>query len=273
MVFALATLLGLALANTYAESDDLEQRRPIEAHHSTQAPLHLTLLKTDDMYAQYSPWLQIYSGAAVDPLGPVDPSLAAPDVALDPIQLAVDCNNGSDPDTAGTLSMGQLNAVAPLKTLHAARDLLRAARGSGSVSSAMVTISGVCYLKEPLFLTGEDSATAWVAGTEGATISGGKRVEQWTAAGWTVPAVLRADEPWLTDLRDVPLLRFGARWFPRSRFPKAPANPSNGSAGWLTVPADATDLPPGNLSQWKYKDGVTVRIRLDPPVAAVITFP
>ena len=231
----------------------------------------------DDGSLRLSPWLEMRGGAAADPLGLLDP----PEVPeANHFRLSVDCNQGSDSVGALNLSMGatvtQLSNMGPLKTLHAARDLLRAARASMSgalgvgakMPGAVVTIRGVCHLTEPLLLSAEDSATAWVASGAGATISGGRKVERWVAAGWsTKPEVVRADAPWLASLGDVPLLRFGAGWVPRSRFPKKPESASNGSAGWLTVPADATDVAPANLSEWKYEDGVTVRIGLDPAVA------
>lgn len=169
---------------------------------------------------------------------------AALAVAGSGLSFHVDCDAGSD--------TGPGTAAHPFRTLEAARDAVRRGRGEGhtaAASTARVTVRGHCYAtltrpNRPLELTKRDNLTEWRGAGDGATISGGAVLRNWSSVSWPgarAGSVIRASiAHWPIPVRSLRYLGPDAADSPRAAVPMArfpPQQPSNYSAGWLTTAA------------------------------------
>ena len=206
-----------------------------------------------------SPWLEYLEAASPSTLEQQQQQQRPGLTSATTTTVWVDCGRGSN--------SGSGNSTHPLKTLAAARNLLRVSRPPGT--PAVVTIrDGTCQLAEPLELTAADSHTTWRAEAAGALISGGLALNSWEPGGLAdKPTVLRTTVPQLFAADGVKSLRVADNWVRPSRFPKAGgSNHSNYSAGWLYAATWSTGLVPQkvNSSHWVPEDGVMVQVGLDP---------
>ena len=185
----------------------------------------------------------------------------------------VDCDKGSDGNDGRSVA----RAVA---TLEKAKQLVRSLRKSAADRPTVVEIRGECYRSMALELTAQDSGTdaapvVW-RGMDGAMLSAGRKIANWTHVHWPgAPAqtVLRADvRGWPKEIKslrrvvsaDLALSKPDDQWIPRTRWPKQ--QPGNYSSGWLSsqnwsthesVGLDPTVVPPHI-----YADGSNVYVNV-----------
>ena len=113
----------------------------------------------------------------------------------------VDCNKGDDRNR-GT------SALAPFRTVHAAQKAIRVVRGeSGSVSAAVVSVTGRCELQTTLALGPADSNTRYVAAGSGAMLSGGTAIAITDVPSTSVPLTVDLAAHGFTSARDLGELR------------------------------------------------------------------
>ena len=159
----------------------------------------------------------------------------------DTMAVHVSADTGDD---ANSGSQGE-----PLRSLGAARDLLRRLRRRTPASSAMavaeVRMSGTFYLDETLELSTLDGNTRWLAAAgSNATISGGSRLEglDWTKTTVNGHRIYKASIP-----RNVPIFDTlfdgesdGGRRLVRARYPNGNLERDMRPTGWIP-----SELDPG----------------------------
>ena len=181
-------------------------------------------------------------------LPPTSPSSASGS-AFAPTQIHVSAADGDDTNP-GT-------EAKPLRSLPAARDLLRRLRRSGTIESgaiAEVMLRGTFYLDETLELSSLDGFTSWIAAEEGATISGGTPLDK---LSWQPTAVnghnnvFKTALPRQTTSFDTLFDGEGHRLV-RARFPNGDLEKwTVGGGNHWAVPTAAIprDWPPGTLAK------------------------